>query len=176
MGILNAILVFILAGLSNLVLAEDVFNSKNLIAERTNLIKQGFVLSDLEKIKLVNDFFNQNLKYDSDQNVWGKNDYWAKPLETLTIASGDCDDYAIVKYDTLKLLNIPVGKMLLMTGLANRTSGSPEGHMVLAVYVDELNEYVILDNMVNELQKPSERKDLHLTYAFNDIFAFSRGF
>ena len=159
MNLLNAILVLIIASLSNFVWAEDVLNSKNLLLEREAVIKRGLSLSDLEKIKLVNDFFNKNLKYDSDQNLWGKNDYWAKPLETLTIASGDCDDCAIVKYDTLKLLNIPVGKMLLMTGLTNRASSSPQGHMVLAVYVDELSEYVILDNMVNELQKTSERRD-----------------
>ena len=41
------------------------------------------------KLELVNDFFNQ-ITYGSDLDIWGQEDYWATPLEMLSIGGADC--------------------------------------------------------------------------------------
>ena len=51
----------------------------------------------------MNRFFN-NIRFRSDQKTWGKEDYWALPREFLNRGIGDCEDYAIAKYITLRRL------------------------------------------------------------------------
>ncbi|MGB9802176.1 MAG: transglutaminase-like cysteine peptidase, partial [Arcobacter sp.] len=60
----------------------------------------------LHKLKDVNDFFNK-IKYQTDQSHWGKKDYWAAPFEFMGTGAGDCEDYAIAKYFTLRKLGVP---------------------------------------------------------------------
>ena len=51
---------------------ERVVNWQNLISEARNL-------SDQEKLRTVNEFFNSNVQFISDLALWGKDDYWAHP-------------------------------------------------------------------------------------------------
>src|SRR5690606_21007270 len=51
-----------------------------------------------EKLVRVNQFFNANIRYTTDELIWKKSDYWATPLETLGVRAGDCEDYTIAKY------------------------------------------------------------------------------
>jgi hypothetical protein len=37
-----------------------------------------------------------SLEYKSDMEVHGKRDYWQSPLETYTLGTGDCEDFAIL--------------------------------------------------------------------------------
>ena len=54
--------------------------------------------SELERLTLVNTFFNKNIRFGTDLEVWEQEDYWATPLETLGRGAGDCEDFAIAKY------------------------------------------------------------------------------
>jgi hypothetical protein len=65
------------------------------------------------KLKQVNDFFNRKIRFGEDSVIWGVPDYWATPLETLGRGEGDCEDFAIAKYMTLKLMGVPSAKMRL---------------------------------------------------------------
>lgn len=56
----------------------------------------------LATIQAVNSFANQ-WPYIEDYKNYGVSDYWATPTEFLP-NSGDCEDYAIFKYVTLKRL------------------------------------------------------------------------
>ena len=67
--------------------------------------------SDLRtKLEKINDFFN-DIKYASDQTVYGTSDYWANPYEFLAKDKGDCEDYAIAKYLALEYLGVPTSKI-----------------------------------------------------------------
>ena len=57
-----------------------------------------------QQILIVNNFFARNLRYQTDIQLWKQNDYWATPLETLGRGFGDCEDYAIAKYISLRAL------------------------------------------------------------------------
>ena len=49
----------------------------------------------------VNRFFNR-LTFLSDVVLWGRNDYWAAPMEFLGAGGGDCEDYPITQAGTAR--------------------------------------------------------------------------
>lgn len=103
----------------------------------------------LEQLDIVNRFWNL-WPYRTDREVYGKQDYWAAPYEFLA-HSGDCEDYCIVKYYTLKALGISPDRMRIVVV---RETIRNIGHAVLAVYDGE--EVYILDNL-SDAVRPMER-------------------
>jgi len=122
------------------------------------------------QIRLINAFFNRNVRYASDQEIWGQNDYWSTPLETLGKAAGDCEDYAIAKYASLRKLGIPDSRLRLFyvhAQLGAIASNATEVHMVLGYYPTEDAEPLILDNLISEIRPASRRNDLTPVFSFN---------
>ncbi len=120
--------------------------------------------SDWNKLHQVNQFANRQVRFVSDQQQWGQNDYWASPLESLGNGAGDCEDYSILKYFMLRALGIPDDKLRLMYVRALRQN---EPHMVL-VYFENPQDYpLVLDNLETEIRPASERTDLRPVYSFN---------
>lgn len=127
-------------------------------------------VDELEKLKRVNQFFQNNVRFKSDQALWGVSDYWATPLETLGKGFGDCEDYAIAKYISLRFAGIDDAKLRLIYVRAR--IGGPhstvfEPHMVLGYYADPMAEPLILDNLINTVAFASERTDLSPVFSFN---------
>jgi len=60
-----------------------------------SIIRDDGADSDQEKIEKVNRFFNQ-LRFVNDKKLWGKSDYWATPVEFLSMGGGDCEDFALI--------------------------------------------------------------------------------
>jgi len=122
-------------------------------------------LDKSERIKLdkVNDFFNQVL-WVSDQQHWGTSDYWATPIEMLGTDAGDCEDYTIAKYFTLKALGVSEKKLYLTYVKAVRLN---QAHMVLT-YFDKPNAIpLVLDNINKRILPANKRPDLVPIYSFN---------
>lgn len=117
-----------------------------------------------QRIEETNAFFNR-LAYKSDARLWGKEDYWATPVEFLKRGAGDCEDYAIAKYITLRNAGVPESQLRLAYV---RFKPSFQAHMVLIVE-DSHGNQVVMDNLTNALQSPERRGDLEPVYAFNDI-------
>lgn len=120
-------------------------------------------ISEDEKLHLVNSFFNQT-KFKSDLDHWGKEDYWATPFELLATNGGDCEDYSIAKYFTLRELGIPDEKLRITYVKALQLN---QAHMVLAYYSEPDTEPLILDNLTMDIKVGSQRSDLHPIYSFN---------
>lgn len=119
--------------------------------------------SDLEKLKLVNDFFNR-MEFVDDMTHWGREDYWATPVEFLGTNGGDCEDFAIAKYFTLKTMGVSEEKLNLtyVKALAYNMH-----HMVLTYYRTAVAEPLVLDNLAGEIESASQRTDLLPIYSFN---------
>ena len=77
-------------------------------------INDGVTLNDYDKLNLANQFANRRIRFVSDSDHWHKSDYWATPLESLGTKGGDCEDFAIFKYFTLKAMGVDESKMRLM--------------------------------------------------------------
>ncbi|MFQ5772869.1 MAG: transglutaminase-like cysteine peptidase, partial [bacterium] len=94
------------------------------------------------QLAAVNNFFNQEISADRDGSS-KRYDYWQSPIETLVRGCGDCDDFAIGKYVSLRLLGVPA-KQLRIALLTNRNDG---GHAVLFFYPKSLKYPMVLDQI-----------------------------
>lgn len=119
--------------------------------------------ADMKKLMVVNDFFNK-MRFVSDMNHWGKKDYWATPIEFIATAAGDCEDFSIAKYFSLRELGVDTEKMRLIYVKATSIN---QAHMVLGYYESPNAEPVILDNLESVIKPASMRKDLIPSYSFN---------
>ena len=124
-------------------------------------------LSERDKLLNVNSFFNA-VPSVTDQAHWGKADYWATPLELLASNGGDCEDFAIAKYFTLRALGVP-DERLKITYVKARLANSRQSiaHMVLTYYATPEAEPLVLDNLFGAIKLAHERPDLTPLYSFN---------
>lgn len=136
----------------------------NRILSWQTLIKSSQHLSEQAKLKRVNDFFNQQIEFVDDDYLWGLNDYWATPIEMLAKGAGDCEDYSIAKYFTLRELGIPDSKMRITYVKAVELN---QAHMVLTFFETPRSVPVVLDNLIPAIKSASKRPDLLPVYSFN---------
>lgn len=128
-----------------------------------------------DKLELVNTFFNSNVQFIDDIALWRKNDYWATPLEMLSIGAGDCEDYSIAKYFTLKELGVDEEKLRITYVKAIELD---QAHMVLTYFETKRSVPLVLDNLIPDIKSASRRNDLVPVYSFNGTglwLAKSRG-
>ena len=107
-----------------------------------------------EQAKEINRFFNFNIKYDSDMNVYGQNDYKATMEETVLAMRGDCDDIVIAKMQALLYIGIPSNQMYVVV--------SNEGNQLhMKLYVKIENKVYVLDNINKTFRETTieERKN-----------------
>ncbi|WP_339778657.1 transglutaminase-like cysteine peptidase [uncultured Methylophaga sp.] len=139
------------------------------------LMQENKDLSEREKLAVVNDFFNSNVMFVDDILLWDKEDYWATPIEMLSLGAGDCEDYSIAKYFTLKQLGVDEDKLRITYVKAIDLN---QAHMVLTYFENKRAIPLVLDNLINEIQPASRRQDLTPVYSFNGTglwLAKSRG-
>jgi len=116
---------------------EAVQRVKNLIKFLNSINNK----SEEEKLKLVNDYFN-NIKFDSDIDNWKVPDYWATRLEFLGKNKGDCEDYVkAIKYR--------------------------QSHMVLTYFKNKNEPPLVLDNINKKILPSTKRDDLWPLFSFN---------
>ena len=130
-------------------------------------------LDDAGKLLAVNEFFNHRIRYREDSAVWGQADHWTSPLELLAKGEGDCEDFAIAKYFSLRALGVPSSRLRLVyvkartEGPTPQTEAQTQPHMVLAYYAAPGAEPSILDNLVPEVLPADQRSDLTPVFSFN---------
>jgi len=143
-------------------LVYGVNAEKRVLAWR-RLIEDSRSLSVVDQLTQVNNFFNQ-MEFVDDDILWAKEDYWATPIEFLGMQAGDCEDFTIAKYFTLRELGVSDEKLRLVYVKALTLD---QHHMVLAYYHKPTSVPVLLDNIDKELKPASKRPDLLPIYSFN---------
>jgi predicted transglutaminase-like cysteine proteinase len=133
-------------------------------------------LQDLDKLKKTNDYLNRAIRYGEDSAIWDTSDYWATPLESLGRGLGDCEDYAIAKYFTLRQIGVAEDKLRFVyvkAQISGAAAGTTVAHMVLAYFAKPDAMPLILDNLIPEVRPANERPDLTPVFSFNmsGIFA-----
>ncbi|AZG37573.1 transglutaminase-like cysteine peptidase [Shewanella psychromarinicola] len=127
-------------------------------------INKGTTLGDYERLHLANQFANRRIRFVSDSDHWHKSDYWATPLESLGTKGGDCEDFAIFKYFTLKAMGVDENKMRLRYVRALLIN---EPHMVLIYFENPKAMPLVLDNLKTTILPADQRRDLKPVYSFN---------
>lgn len=123
-----------------------------------------------DQLRGVNRFFNERIRFGEDQDIWGQADYWSTPLESLGVGRGDCEDYSIAKYVSMRILGVPNEQLRLIyvrARIGGRHSSQSQAHMVLGYYPSSDAEPLVLDNLIGEIRPATERDDLQPVFSFN---------
>jgi len=115
----------------------------------------------LTQIEAVNSRVNQAL-YVGDMSNWGVADYWATPFEFMA-KDGDCEDYAIAKYLTLKSLGVNPAAMRIVV-VDDLDLGVP--HAVLTVQA--AGRTLVLDNRVAQVVDAGAVHHYRAIYSINE--------
>ena len=122
---------------------------------------QGNIQATLNR---VNQFFNSRIRFVDDMTVWGQEDYWATPVEALRKGAGDCEDYALAKYFTLRELGVPASQLRITYVKALQLN---QAHMVVTWYSTPDAIPLVLDNLKPAILPATARSDLLPVYSFN---------
>ncbi|MGE3714260.1 MAG: transglutaminase-like cysteine peptidase [Alphaproteobacteria bacterium] len=114
-----------------------------------------------EQLKKVNSWANAH-PYIVDQLNWGMEDYWETPHEFLSV-SGDCEDYAIAKYYSLRTLGVPENALRIIIVQDLNLGGII--HAILGVY--DGDRLVILDNQIQQVMPALKIYHYRPIYALN---------
>lgn len=101
----------------------------------------------MEQLDAINDYVN-SFPYRTDRQNWGVDNHWETPYEFLEV-SGNCKDYAITKYFSLRLLGLPQDRLRLLVVQDLHLGGAI--HAVLGVNGED-GELYILDNQVRQVK------------------------
>ena len=104
----------------------------------------------------VNRQVNISTTYMPDILQYGVDDYWATALEVLRSHNGDCEDYAIAKYELLVELGMPREALRLIV-----VQNGKEEHMVLALL--QAGSWFILDNRTLNVLDDHARSNASVT-------------
>lgn len=122
----------------------------------------------IRKLSHVNSFFNRILPV-NDSTKYNADDYWATPKEFLVQGKGDCEDYAIAKYFTLKETGIDKNKLFLAVV---QVKGETSYHMVLLYIENKKSMPLVLDNLSSKVIPFNKRKKLEAKFIFNEKTAY----
>ncbi len=115
----------------------------------------------LTQLQEVNKFANQ-AQYIVDDVNWGESDYWATPFEFMA-KFGDCEDYAIIKFMSLKALGFSPDEMRVV---AVKDMNLKVGHAVLIVFL--AGKAYVLDNQVKIVVEAEKIRHYQPVFSINE--------
>jgi predicted transglutaminase-like cysteine proteinase len=121
-----------------------------------------------EQIQKINTWFN-GFPYKEDIDLYGENDHWSTPSEFL-VNGGDCEDFAIIKYLTLRELGFP-SKDLRIAIVYDVKNGTD--HSLL--FVNHEGKDFVLDNReaVTDFAYYNQRYKPHYIFNENALWTFN---
>ena len=133
----------------------------------------------------IRDWVAANIDYMSDEERWGIEEYWQTPEETLSLCTGDCEDFAILLRTLLRAYGIDEEHIYVAIGVDDKGYG--HAFLLEDWYLD--GEWRAIEPQVEaEPFPPGQRfKDLNLTdflllrhyeiiTAFNDLYYYDESF
>lgn len=126
------------------------------IKDLKHLIDSQSAITEIDKLKIVNDFFNQRMKFiDTNYDL-------TTPTAFLAKGHGGSKDHTISKYLTLRALGVPEKKIRI-----NYVKAKNKPHMVLTYFEKPTAIPLVLDNIVSDIMPANQRSDLLPIYATN---------
>lgn len=117
------------------------------------------------QMKAINTRMNK-AKYVTDKNNWGRKDFWATPGEFMA-RFGDCEDYAIVKYLSLRALGFKEHQLRVV---AVKDLNLKVGHAVLVVILRDKKKrkrYFVLDNQIKKIVEQHKIRHYQPVFSLN---------
>lgn len=137
--------------------------------ETTNCTPAEWIrlLSDMQgkslrqKLEIANTAMNAHAYVPTEQN-WHRAMYWESPFQFLHVG-GQCQDYAIAKYELLRAAGVPASELQMVVLHASAIN---KDHAVLVAYAD--GEALLLDNLRSRIVPTTEAGDYRPYYAINE--------
>ncbi len=133
----------------------------------------------------IRDWVAANIDYKTDEERWGIEEYWQTPEETLSLRTGDCEDFAILLCTLLRAYGIDEEYIYVAIGVDDKEYG----HAFLIEDWYLYGEWRAIEPQVEaEPFHPGQRfKDFNLTdflllrnyeiiTAFNDLYYYDESF
>ena len=146
-------------------------SAAELVGDWRRMLQDAQPQAEQAQLERVNTLFNRRIRFEDDALIWKASDYWATPLETMGRMAGDCEDFAIAKYVSLRLLGISAEKLRLIyvrAQIGGPSSPVSQAHMVVGYFPTPESEPLILDNLIGEIRPATRRPDLFPVFSFND--------
>ena len=125
------------------------------------MIRENKGARQIDQLHAVTGFINQ-WRYRTDNYNYKQSDYWASPAEFFS-RSGDCEDYAIAKYVTLRQMGFSADQLRLVVVKDLRRNLA---HAVLAAYVG--GDVFILDNVNSKVRSQADVTEYAPYYSVNE--------
>lgn len=133
----------------------------------------------------IRDWVAVNIDYVSDEERWGVLEYWQTPEETLSLHTGDCEDFAILLCTLLRAYGISEVHIYVAVGIDNEGYG--HAFLIEDWYLD--GEWRAIEPQAEAEPFPPGRrfKDFNLAdflllrhydviAAFNDLYYYDESF
>lgn len=128
-----------------------------------NMMRSARSVSRAEQVARVNIFFNR-LTYRPDIQQYGEAEHWAVPIELLAHGAGDCEDYAVAKFFSLRLLGF-TNDELRVVSLLDRADRV--GHTVAVVSLNGTR--YVLDNRSDRLFPEARYQHYQPVVSMNEV-------
>jgi predicted transglutaminase-like cysteine proteinase len=133
----------------------------------------------------IRDWVAANIEYKTDEEQWGVDEYWQTPDETLSLKSGDCEDFAILLCTLLRAYGI--GKEHIYVAIGVDDEGYGHAFLIEDWYLD--GEWRALEPQAGAQTFPPGRRfedysladfrllrDYEIILALNDSYYYDESF
>jgi len=133
----------------------------------------------------IRDWVATNIEYKTDDEQWGVDEYWQTPDETLSLLSGDCEDFAILLCTLLRAYGIGEEQIYVAVGVDEEGYG--HAFLIENWYLD--GEWRAIEPQVGAQTFPPGRRfedynladfkllrDYEIITAFNDLYYYDESF
>ena len=122
------------------------------------------------QLQAVNSFVNSQITYKEDIDGYNNLDYWATASQTINNGYGDCEDFAILKYNLLLKMGVSADAMSL---IVLKDNDRDLFHAVLAVKTSE--GYFVLDNLNDKVYADYKVRNYQPLYSFSQDKSWLHG-
>lgn len=129
------------------------------------VIEEARSRSGRARLGAVNRAVNLAIRWTSDLAQYGVTDIWASPLMTFASGAGDCEDYAIAKFYSLRALGMDNTNLRIVV-LQDMNLQIP--HAILVAYLD--GKYMVLDNQIPQVVDASIIHHYRPFYSINEEY------
>lgn len=125
------------------------------------LLADARASAPLAQLELVNRFINKH-PYITDPVNWGVDDYWTS-IGQFFAKDGDCEDYAIAKFYTLRELGWDNEQMRIVV---LQDQNLKVAHAILVVQAGERT--LVLDNQINQVVEAAAIRHYRPIFSLNE--------
>jgi hypothetical protein len=133
----------------------------------------------------IRDWVAANIEYKIDEEQWGVDEYWQTPEETLSLHTGDCEDFAILLCTLLRAYGVGAEQIYVAVGVDD--DGYGHAFLIEDWYLD--GEWRAIEPQVETQTFPPGRRfkdyslvdfkllrDYEIILGFNDSYYYDESF